>query len=292
MQEAFASFLRSERGLAESSTHLYARVVRHFLVDCTRQRRPLSDLKANDITRYVVAATRRDRLATVRIRLWAIRWFLRFLGATGTTATNLAPAVPKVAQWRQADVPRFIAAVDVRRLLFARNPRSRSGSLDYAVLSVLARLGLRAGEVAAIKLEDLDWDTGELTVHGKGARETRVPLPVDVGRALARYLRHDRPHCSSRFLFLSPYAPHRPFTTVGISVLVRRAIMRAGLHTPTKGAHLLRHSLATHILRSGGSRPEIADLLRHRSIDTTTIYAKVDFKELRAIAPLWPWREA
>jgi integrase/recombinase XerD len=145
--------------------------------------------------------------------------------------------------------------------------------------------------VAAIKLEDVDWDTAELTVHGKGLHDARVPLPVDVGRAIARYLRRDRPRCTSRSLLVSPYAPHRPFTTVGISVLVRRAIRRAGLQTPSKGAHLLRHSLATHILRRGGSLPEIADLLRHRSMDSTTIYAKVDFKQLRAIAPKWPGSE-
>lgn len=291
MQELFASFLRTERGLAESSIDLYVRAIQHFLADCAHRRRPLSELTAADITRYVLAVTHKNRLARAKTRLRAIRWFLRFLSASGRTAVNLAPAVPKVAEWREAEVPRFIPATEVRRLLHARNPRSRSGSLDYAVLSILARLGLRAGEVAAIKLDDLDWDTAELTVHGKGLHDARVPLPVDVGRAIARYLRRDRPRCTSRCLFVSSYAPHRPFTTVGISVLVRRAIRRSGLKTPTKGAHLLRHSLATHILRRGGSLPEIADLLRHRSMDTTTIYAKVDFKQLRAIAPKWPGSE-
>jgi len=154
---------------------------------------------------------------------------------------------------------------------------------------LLARLGLRAGEVVGMTLDDIDWDAGELVVRGKGGRQDRLPLPRDVGQALATYVRHGRPPCASRRVFICAKAPRRGFTSsVAVCTIVRRALARAGLHPPSTGAHLLRHSLATEMLRRGASLAEIGEILRHRHPDTTAIYAKVDLRALRAVAPPWP----
>jgi site-specific recombinase XerD len=156
-------------------------------------------------------------------------------------------------------------------------------------LLLLARLGLRAGEVVGMTLDDLDWEAGELLVRGKGGRQDRMPLPGDVGKALATYLRRGRPPCGSRRVFICARAPRRGFTSsVAVCTIVRRALARAGLHPPSTGAHLLRHTLATEMLRRGASLTEIGEILRHRHPDTTAIYAKVDLEALRAVAPPWP----
>jgi integrase len=156
-------------------------------------------------------------------------------------------------------------------------------------LLLLARLGLRAAEVVHMTLEDIDWDAGELVIRGKARREDRLPLPIDVGRALAGYLRHGRPRCGSRRVFIRVKAPHQGFSSsVAVCDVVRRALSRASLNPPFKGAHLLRHSLATRMLRSGASMTEIGQVLRHRLANTTEIYAKVDVVALRALAEPWP----
>jgi site-specific recombinase XerD len=155
-------------------------------------------------------------------------------------------------------------------------------------LLLLARFGLRASEVAHLELEDIDWEAAELSVHGKGHRHDRIPLPNDVGRALATYIRHARPRCASRLVFMRLQAPVRGLGGTAIAHIVRRAIERVGLRTPSHGAHLLRHSLATTLLRRGSSLPEIAELLRHRSLETTMLYAKVDLGALRRVSPPWP----
>ncbi len=177
----------------------------------------------------------------------------------------------------------------MHRLLRACDRRTATGRCDYAVLLLLARLGLRAGEVVQMTLDDIDWDGGEVTVRGKGGRHDRLPIPDDVGEALVEYLRRDRARCTSRRVFICTKAPRRGFSSsVAVCTIVRRAIERAGLPTPTKGAHLLRHSLATDLLRRGASLAEIGELLRHRSPETTALYAKVDFASLREIAQPWP----
>ena len=164
---------------------------------------------------------------------------------------------------------------------------------DYAILLLLARLGLRGGEVVTLTLDDLHWEAGEITIRGKGGRHHRLPLPQDVGEALVTYLREGRPHCSTRRVFLRARAPRRGFSSsVAIADIVRRALERAGLHPPRKGAHLLRHTLATQMLRKGASLAEIGEVLRHQHPDTTAIYAKVDLQALRALAQPWPGGEA
>ncbi len=179
--------------------------------------------------------------------------------------------------------------MQVERVITSCDRQTPIDLRDYAILLLLARLGLRAGEVVAMVLEDLDWVTGVLTVHGKGNRQEELPLPVDVGNALVEYLRNGRPTCSSRHVFIRIKAPHREFfSSVAVCDVVRRALTRAGLDPDMKGAHLLRHSLATRMLNAGASLEKIGEILRHSRPETTQIYAKVDLGALHTLAPAWP----
>jgi integrase/recombinase XerD len=194
-----------------------------------------------------------------------------------------------VSNWRLSTLPKSISPEQVERILAQCDRRTPVGRRDYAILLVLARLGLRAGEVVALTVDDVDWDTGEVIVRGKGLRQERIPLPHDVGRALAAYLRAGRPRCSTRRLFVRGKAPRIGFaSSAAISTIVASAIEKAKLDPPSRGAHLLRYSLATNVLRRGGSLAEVTELLRHRHPDTTALYAKVDLDALRSVAPPWP----
>jgi integrase/recombinase XerD len=290
IEEQYATYLREERGLTHATLINYLPLVDRFLRDRfgTGPMR-FAQLDARDVPRFVLRHVRAMSPGRAKLLVTALRSFLRFLFLRGETAIDLAPSVPPVADWRLANLPKFISAQDVRRLVRACDRCSATGRRDYAVLLLLARLGLRASEVVQLTLDELDWEAGELIVRGKGARRERLPIPADVGRALAQYLRRDRRRCTSRCVFLCAKAPDRGFAGAStVSTIVMRAIARAGLQTPSKGAHLLRHSLATTLLRRGASLAEIGELLRHRSPDTTSLYAKVDLGALRAMAPPWP----
>jgi integrase/recombinase XerD len=285
----YASYLRSERGLAEPTITFYVRLVRRFLAQAGDDMREwLQTLDPAAIPRFVLGLTRVWGVHTVKDCVSALRSFLRFLHVRGLTPRDLATAVPTVPRWKGTTVPKFISMEDVQRILQTCDRRVPTGRRDYAILLLLARLGLRAAEVRFLRLEDIDWDGGELHVLGKGGRHDRVPLPSDVGKALALYLRHDRPRCDSRRVFIAARAPLRGLGVGAVAAVVWRAIKRSGLPTPTMGPHLLRHSLATDILRRGGSLAEIAELLRHGHPQTTTLYAKVDFSALREVSPPWP----
>ena len=198
-----------------------------------------------------------------------------------------------MADWRLSTVPKFLTSEEVERVIKACNRRTATGRRDFAILLLLARLGLRAGEVVALQLEDINWRAGEILVRGKGLLHDRMPLPADVGEALASYLRQDRPLCQTRRVFACMRAPQRGFAGPStLSTIVRRALDRADLHPEFKGAHLLRHSLATSMLRSGATMGEIGEVLRHRATNTTEIYAKVDFDGLRSLAHCWPMEGA
>jgi integrase len=215
-----------------------------------------------------------------------LRSLLRFLFAKGYTGRSLAEAVPTVARRRQR-LPRGLDAQTVGALLASCDRRTAVGRRDYAILLLLVRLGLRSCEVAALTLEDLDWRAGELRVWtGKGRRVDRLPLPDDVGRALAAYLRHGRPRDQSRAVFLRVRAPRAGLSPNGIKQVVRHACGRAGV--PECGAHRLRHTAASELLRAGAPLEEIAQVLRHRDVTTTTIYASVDRAALVTIAKPWP----
>jgi site-specific recombinase XerD len=219
----------------------------------------------------------------------ALRSFFRFLRQRGDIRSDLAGAIPATTNWRLTGLPLSLGPEQVEALLDRCDQDTALGQRDYAILLLLARLGLRAGEVVASTLDDLDWETGTLIVHGKGKRQERLPLPEDVGEAVASYLRGSRPRCAARRVFTRRQAPHRGFSSSSaIDIVVRRALARTGLDPEKKGAHLLRHSLASRLLGSGASLEQIAQLLRHAHPQTTEIYAKVDLKALRALAQPWP----
>jgi site-specific recombinase XerD len=246
-------------------------------------------LNAKDVRGFVLRRARAMSPGRTKGLVTAMRSFLRYLFMRGEITRDLASGVPAVSMRQRDQVPRFISADGVRRVLGACDRRSSTGRRDYAVLLLLARLGLRASDVVRMTLDDLDWDAGELSVCGKGVRRDRFPIPVDVGGALTEYLRRDRPRCGSRRVFITSTAPLHGFSGPStVSTIVKSAIVRSGVSAPTKGAHLLRHSLATDLIRRGASLEEIGDLLRHRSPNTTLLYAKVDLASLRDVARPWP----
>lgn len=286
----YEGFLRQTRALAENTIYKYLPFAREFITAHLDGGATRPDcLHPGDVRDFLLGRIRRMSPKRAQYMGTALRSFLRFLFLRGEIKTDLALAVLTVRQWRQSNVPRHLPAPDVERLLRACDRSSATGRRDHAVLLFLARLGLRAGEILAMELEDLRWREGEIVVRGKGLVHDRLPLPSDVGKALALYLKKDRPRGSSRRVFLCRKAPHRGFShPATVSTIVARALVRAGLAPAMRGAHLLRHSLATALLRRGASLAEIGEVLRHRSPNTTEIYAKLDFDALRDVAMPWP----
>lgn len=287
---AFRRYLIQERGLAMTTVETYVAVAMRFLVACAGTARvDPAALQAHDVIAFVRAEAHRLSPKAAQLMVTALRGFLRFLYQHGRIAVDLSASVPTVADWRRSGVPKYLPAEQVETLLASCDQHTIGGQRDYAVLLLLARLGLRAGEVVHLRLEDVDWTEGLLTVCGKGGRWRRLPLPVDVGEAIAGYLRSGRPPCSTRRVFVRVRAPHTGFAgSVAIDGIVSRALTRAGLQPPLRGAHLLRHSLATTMLRHGASLAEIGQLLGHQLPQTTEIYAKVDACALAELAQPWP----
>ena len=286
----YGQFLVQERGLSQATLGNYLPIARRFLTGAFGLKTvQLDRLAVRDVNRFILRA--KSTLSPKRVQLTtsALRSFLGFLYLRGQLRVPLAAAVPAVAAWRLSELPQFLETRQVQQLLQSCDRRSPCGRRDYATLLLLARLGLRAGEVAHLSLEDINWSGGEVLIRGKSAREDRLPLPPDVGRALAAYLRRDRPPCTCRRLFIRMKAPHVGFSSsVAVCDIVRRALLRAHLEPERKGAHLLRHSLATQMLRGGASLAQIGQILRHQLPQTTEIYAKVDLAALRAVAQPWP----
>jgi integrase/recombinase XerD len=216
----------------------------------------------------------------------ALRSFLRFCFVEGLVALDLAPAALAVTGRRRSSLPRGISQQDAAALLGSCDRRSALGRRDYAMILMLLRLGLRRGEVASLKLDDIDWRAGELLVHGKGAREDRLPLPADVGEAIAGYLQRGRPRGEHREVFLRARAPFEPIVSGTVSSTVRRACRRAGI--AEVGAHRLRHTVACEMVAAGVPLVEIAQVLRHHSLQSTAVYARVDVEQLRLLAAPWP----
>ena len=290
IEQDFGGFLSSERGLKPATRVGYLRTVRGFLLQRFGREEPRLDaLCPQDVNRFILHHARHVRRTYAKSMVTALRSFLRFLQQRGVIKADLAAAVPAVANWRLSHLPKSLDPEQVERVLRCCDQSTPTGRRDYAILLLLARLGLPAGEVVAMDLEDLDWEAGEFLVHGKGDRVERLPLPRDVGAALVRYLRHVRPACSTRRVFIRMRAPWSGFAgAAAICDVFRRGLARAGLDPEFKGAHLLRHSLATNLLRRGASLEEIGQLLRHAHAQTTQIYAKVDIGALRGIALPWP----
>ncbi len=283
-------YLRSERGLATATIRNYQSFVHKFLVERFRQGPFLfREVKPSDISAFILRCGHSMGVRRAQLMTTAFRSFFRFLFQKGELQADLAASVPTVADWRLATVPKYLPKEEVERVVEACDRRTAVGRRDYAILLLLARLGLRAGEVVAIQLEDINWRAGEILVRGKGLLHDRMPLPADVGEALVSYLRRDRPACQTRRLFVCMRAPRRGLAGPStLTTIVHRALARAGLHPPFRGAHLLRHSLATSMLHLGATMGEIGEVLRHRDPNTTEIYAKVDFDGLRSLAQPWP----
>jgi len=280
--EDYASYLRAERGLAPGTVRYYLRFARLFIASVSDGTGPgLDAITTGDVSRFVVGQCGRRSVGSARTLVMALRSLLRFLHVTGLSATPLAGAVPAVAPWRQGLSPPAVA-----RLLGSCDQRSAAGRRDYAILVVLVRLGLRAGEAAALELDDIDWRRGELVVRGKADRREQLPLPVDVGEALAAYLQRGRPRCQDRHLFLRVKAPTAGLKADGVTKVVHAACRRAGL--PVVGAHRLRRTSACATLRGGGSLAEVGEVLRQRSAFTRALYAKVDRAALERVARPWP----
>lgn len=287
--ERYRRYLLVERGLGEGTVRGYVDVVRPFLVErASIDGLALERLTAAEVTTFVAATCRdrRGRGGSAKLMVTALRSLLGFLHVDGVLTESLAEAVPSVAGWRLSGLPRSLDAAQLRRLLAACDRRTTAGRRDFAILTLLSRLGLRRSEVAQLELDDIDWRAGEIVIRGKGSRQERLPLPADVGEAVAGYLRRGRPaSAEGRCVFVRITAPHRQLSPGGVTQVVVSASKRAGLEEIT--AHRLRHTAATAMLRAGATLPEIGQVLRHRSLLTTTIYAKVDREALRTIARPW-----
>lgn len=288
--DEFAEYLVRERGLAAGSSTVrdYRRVARLFLSGRIDPDGDLDRLTAGDVSGFVLAQCRRLGSArSGKLIVTVLRGLLRFLYLEGLTASDLTGAVPLVAGWRGASLPRALDPQHVRRMLASCDRSTATGRRDFAILLLLARLGLRSGEVAAIQLGDVDWRAGEVVIRGKDDRHERLPLPRDVGEALADYLREGhRPDRKDPHLFLKVHAPFGPLSGGTVRMVVHYACDRAGI--ARVGAHRLRHTVATEVLRAGAPLEEIASLLRHRRHATTVLYAKVDWERLRELARPWP----
>jgi site-specific recombinase XerD len=290
LEEQYRRYLQAERGLTMSTVTSYLPFVHRFLIErFGSEVLRLRELKPSDISNFILRYAQTMSPGSAKVMVTALRSFFRFLLQCGEIDIDLAGCVPAVVNWRLSNVPKYLTSQELQALLDACNQDTSIGRRDYAILLLLARLGLRGGEVVALSLDDINWRAGEVTVQGKGLFHDRMPIPTDVGQALATYLRDDRPMCDSRRVFIRMRAPRRGFAHPStVSTIVMHALDRAGLDPAIKGAHLLRHTLATGMLRKGGSLSEIGEVLRHRVTSTTEIYAKVDQDGLRSLAHPWP----
>lgn len=284
---AFSQWMRQYRGTCELTLYNYGNSLRSLLNDVWNDP---SKLDASHLRQFILnQSTKKGSKAAQRCTT-ALRMFIRFLIADGKCSSSLLEAVPTVAQWRLSSLPKYLQADDVERIIASCNLTRPVGKRDRAILLLLARLGLRAGDVLRLRISDIDWKGATIAVSGKGRRQTLLPLTQEVGQAIVDYLLQSRPKISDDTLFIRTRAPFRAFANhCAISVIVERAMSRTGISCQSNGAaHLLRHSAATSMLRHGASLQDIAAVLRHRSIETTQIYAKVDISALREVTQSWP----
>lgn len=290
--ERYRCWMESERGLSASTMLRYGNTARRFLAEQAMVEGEFVPdcLTGADLNAFLLRECTRVSAGSAKGRVAELRSLMRFLHLHGVIPMKLGGAVPPVGGWRFASVPPMMATDDVQRLLDHTPRRGTVGVRDYAILMLVARLGLRSIEVARLLLDDIDWRCGEIVVRGKGRREDRLPLPADVGEALVAYLSGPRPRLDARHVFLTCKAPHGPIRADLVGDVVERACRRAG--TLQVGPHRLRHALAADMLRHGAGLTAIGQVLRHQDLATTALYAKVDFIALRAVAQPWPGTEA
>jgi integrase/recombinase XerD len=282
---SFQNYLLAERALVSSTALAYVMRARRFLAEGNPEVE-LAGLTAADVTRAVLAEAGRASVGSTQFFVVALRAFLRFCFVQGLISTDLSAAALTMTGRRRPGLPKSISRADAGALLGSCDRRTATGRRDRAVLLILLRLGLRSSEVATLRLEDLDWRAGELVVHGKAQRTDRLPLPGDVGEAIAAYLHRGRPRTTRREVFLRTLAPIAPLSRRGVSLIVHRACVRAGV-TPV-GSHRLRHTLACDMVRAEVPLPRISQVLRHRGLVSTAIYARTDIDQLRMLAQPWP----
>ena len=289
--EEFGDYLRRERGLAPKSIVRHLPFIRRFLREvCPAGAGDLGKISQEDVIRYIERHARDWSAESGKAMCWSLRAFLRYLHHRGLNPLALAGCVPSIRRWKLASLPTYLSAAQVQKVLDGCDRATAMGRRDYAILMMLAKLGLRADEVATLTLDDIDWRSGEMLVRAKGRQRARMPIPPDVGAAVVAYLRDGRPKSSCRRLFLRTLAPNVGFASgCAITMIAKTALERAGIRGYAhQGAHIFRHSLATELLRSGATLSEIGQLLRHESHDTTRIYAKVDIDALRTLSLPWP----
>jgi len=288
----YEDYLRNDRGLADNSVHVYLPLVRDFLNAQTFQAGCLSRdaLKTLNIRSFLLERTKSRSDEYTRLLGTSLRSFFRFLFFAGEAERDLSSSVPMVRKYRMSEPPSFLSPEQTEQVLAATDRTTSTGRRDYAVLLLLARLGLRAGEVVSLELDDIQWCSGEIVIRGKGRMLDQMPLICDVGEALAAYVHDGRGVSSSRRVFLRTWAPRVGLTgPAAVGHIVRKALTRAGVRRSRRGAaHLFRHGLATKMIRHGASLAEIAEVLRHRSQSTTAIYSQVYFEALRTVAQPWP----
>ena len=284
---SFCQWMRHQRGTCDATLYNYSIHIRELLRRLGEDSR---QFEARSLRAFVLERSRTCGWAAAKQCTTALRMFVRFLIAQGHCAVGLEAAIPTLAHWRLAALPRYLQPEEVERLIASCDRASPVGRRDRAILLLLARLGLRAGDIVHLRLSDIDWKGAWLHVCGKGRCPTRLPLTQEVGQAIVSYLQNGRPGTKADTLFVRCRAPFRAFGNhCAVSVIVDRALRRAGVARPSRGAaHLLRHSVATSMLRQGATLQDIAVILRHRSIETTQIYAKVDVVALQQIAQPWP----
>lgn len=286
--QRFQHWMRNDRGAAALTVAGYSRVLRMLVASLGEDTHSYT---AAELRAFVLRQGQGWSHSKAETAVSAVRMFVRFLLIYQECSAGLEHAIPRVAGWSQASLPRYLSPDAVRQVLSACDWSTPLGARDRAVLLLLARLGLRAGDVAGLRLEDLDWAQGRLRVSGKTRREGWLPLPQDVGEAILHYLQTARPAVPSTAVFVITHAPFTPILTRQVSATAERAIRRSGIASPSLGAHVFRHSAATQWLREGMSFQTIGALLRHVDADTTALYAKVDIGRLRQIALPWPEEE-
>lgn len=286
LHEGFRQWMREHRGVKERTLEIYAPTVVDLLNTIGENPKKYN---VENLRCFAFSRLKRSSRSQAKTAVKALRMFVRYLTAQGLCMPYLDEAIPRLAHWRLSNLPRYLESEDVEKIISCCDTSTPVGRRDKAIMLLLARLGLRGGDIASLRLEDIDWTEASIRVTGKGRRQTRLPLPQQVGDAILEYLQYGRPPINDDHVFIKAIAPLDPLGSGSrVSLIVARAIRRAGIKAPTYGAHVLRHSAATAMLRQGMSLNGIAAILRHKSVETTVQYAKVDISLLKEIAQPWP----
>jgi len=288
--DSFGQYLLDEKGLSNKTFVQYAPTIEIFLTRCfTNERVKLSILTGQNVIDFVQYQGTHLGVARMKVTTNALRSFFRYAVYHDNINASMIDSVPTVASWSMTDIPKAISQEHIQAVLASCDRGTSIGKRDYAIFMLLVHLGLRSGEIVSLTLDSIDWDLGSISVTGKGGQNTNLPLPEEVGEAIADYLQYGRPKCHDRALFLRALAPRQKLgAQQTIATIVYAAVKRAGINTPSRGSHQFRHALASNMLCLGASLTEIGSILRHKHSKTTNIYAKVDLNTLKSLSMPWP----